>query len=480
MTTATLEAKTTDFDVEDVEYLRHGDKPLLARVYKPRGRGAVSGAGRVPWRRLVPERPPDRERCATNTWRRHGIVSIALDFRSGNEDPYPASVQDINYAVRWAKAQRPRAEDAARPHRPFRPVERRPSGHAGRHAAARSALCGDPAAGRIAGAGRQRALRRDVVAGDQSAVSRYRHAKRSLAASPPNGPSRSFRATIPIGRAKPTWKRAIPMLALERGEKVQLPPAIWFQGRGDIVHDYKDADSSFAGNEPQRFVANYRKAGGEIALRLCRDGAPRRPFAGPDADRRHVRAHGGVRRQARHGLKTRMANGEWRMIAPFAIRHALFASALAAHAEYGVTINWKEVCKFLSGAFFVSTGVLFYLYLAGSPVPGARRASCRDADGERRPRRRSCRSLRGVFLPRLHPQISAVRVVQQRRITREESHAGRRSAACGQAGAENLARGDGARSRRAGGAKPEAPISPSSTSAFPPMSARSSTWSAWA
>ena len=35
----------------------------------------------------------------------------------------------------------------------------------------------------------------------------------------------------------------------------------------------------------------------------------------------------------------------------------------------GVTINWKEVCKFLSGAFFVSAGVLFYLYLAGSPVP---------------------------------------------------------------------------------------------------------------
>ena len=34
-----------------------------------------------------------------------------------------------------------------------------------------------------------------------------------------------------------------------------------------------------------------------------------------------------------------------------------------------MTINWKEVCKFLSGGFFVSTGVLFYLYLAGSPVP---------------------------------------------------------------------------------------------------------------
>jgi uncharacterized protein (DUF486 family) len=34
-----------------------------------------------------------------------------------------------------------------------------------------------------------------------------------------------------------------------------------------------------------------------------------------------------------------------------------------------MTINWREVCKFLSGAFFVSTGVLFYLFVAGSPVP---------------------------------------------------------------------------------------------------------------
>jgi uncharacterized protein (DUF486 family) len=34
-----------------------------------------------------------------------------------------------------------------------------------------------------------------------------------------------------------------------------------------------------------------------------------------------------------------------------------------------VSLNWKDVCKFLSGAFFVSTGVLFYLYLLGAPVP---------------------------------------------------------------------------------------------------------------
>jgi BD-FAE len=30
-------------------------------------------------------------------------ADVALDFRSGNEDPYPSFVQDINFAVRWAK-----------------------------------------------------------------------------------------------------------------------------------------------------------------------------------------------------------------------------------------------------------------------------------------------------------------------------------------------------------------------------------------
>ena len=31
--------KTFELDVEDVEHLRHADKPLLARLLKPRGTG---------------------------------------------------------------------------------------------------------------------------------------------------------------------------------------------------------------------------------------------------------------------------------------------------------------------------------------------------------------------------------------------------------------------------------------------------------
>ena len=57
-----------------------------------------------------------------------------------------------------------------------------------------------------------------------------------------------------------------PMLILERGDKVVMPPAIWIQGRPDEVHDYHDPDGGFPGNEPERFVSNYRKAGGDIEI----------------------------------------------------------------------------------------------------------------------------------------------------------------------------------------------------------------------
>ena len=56
------------------------------------------------------------------------------------------------------------------------------------------------------------------------------------------------------------------MLILERGEAVETPPAIWLQGEPDRVHDYHDPDSGQALNEPERFIQNYRNAGGEIEI----------------------------------------------------------------------------------------------------------------------------------------------------------------------------------------------------------------------
>jgi acetyl esterase len=274
MTTAILESRTHEFDVEDVEYLRHGDKPLLARVFMPRGTGpfpALVECHGGAW--CLSDRTTERlrhEAMASN-----GIVSIALDFRSGNEDPYPASVQDINYAVRWAKAS---ARDLKTRADLIGLSGQSSGGHLAMIVAMRPH---DPryAAIPLPGAKAPRASTSGATAHDASVrcvilswpvinpFSRYRNAKRVLAgANPPDWPKSIIARQDAYWQSEANMSEGNPLLALERGEQVLLPPAVWFQGRGDILHDYKDPESDFPGNEPQRFVANYRKAGGDIAL----------------------------------------------------------------------------------------------------------------------------------------------------------------------------------------------------------------------
>jgi acetyl esterase/lipase len=279
MTTATLSAKPQAFDVDDVEYLRHGDKPLLARVHKPRGDGPFPalvechGGGWCAQDRLT-------EKLRHEAMASNGIVSIALDFRSGNEAPYPASVQDINYAVRWAKLNartlktRPDLVGlsgqssgghlamlvAMRPHDPRYTAIPLPAGSATHDASVRCVVMSWP-----------------VI----NPFSRYRHAKRLVAAG--NAPEWA-KAAGP--RQEEYWQseanmaEGSPLLILERGEQIQLPPAVWFQAHGDAMHDYKDVESEFPGNEPQRFVAAYRKAGGDIALEYFEGG--QHPGSSPD------------------------------------------------------------------------------------------------------------------------------------------------------------------------------------------------------
>jgi hypothetical protein len=98
-------------------------------------------------------------------------------------------------------------------------------------------------------------------------LSRYRHARRALAAAnPPDWPKSIMARQDSYWRSEANMEEGNPMLALERGEPVLTPPAVWFQGRDDTLHDYKDTESTFDGNEPQRFCANYAKAGGSISL----------------------------------------------------------------------------------------------------------------------------------------------------------------------------------------------------------------------
>ena len=43
---------TYEVKIEDVEYLRHGDKPFLARLFRPQGERTFPGNGRTARRRV--------------------------------------------------------------------------------------------------------------------------------------------------------------------------------------------------------------------------------------------------------------------------------------------------------------------------------------------------------------------------------------------------------------------------------------------
>jgi acetyl esterase/lipase len=86
----------------DVEYRRMAGKPRLARVYQPKGPGPFPSIVDVhggAWHNgdRTNNAGVDRALAAK------GIVVAAIDFRQPPEAGYPASICDVNLAVRWLK-----------------------------------------------------------------------------------------------------------------------------------------------------------------------------------------------------------------------------------------------------------------------------------------------------------------------------------------------------------------------------------------
>ena len=96
-----------DITVTEVEYRRTAaGRSLMARIYQPTGRGPFptvldlhGGAWNAKDRHA--EEPMDRALAAS------GLLVVAVDLTLAPEAPYPASVQDANYAVRWLKWKAP-------------------------------------------------------------------------------------------------------------------------------------------------------------------------------------------------------------------------------------------------------------------------------------------------------------------------------------------------------------------------------------
>jgi acetyl esterase len=89
--------------VSEVEYRRtEAGRQLMARIYEPAGTGPFptvldlhGGAWNAKDRKA--EEPMDRAIAES------GVLVVAVDLTLAPESPYPACVQDANYAVRWLK-----------------------------------------------------------------------------------------------------------------------------------------------------------------------------------------------------------------------------------------------------------------------------------------------------------------------------------------------------------------------------------------
>ena len=97
-----MPAKTYEFTTRNVEYLRHGDRRFMARLFVPQGPGpfpAIVELHGGAWCN------GDLNECQTyaEALARNGLAVAALDFRHAG-DAYPTSLADINYGIRWVKA----------------------------------------------------------------------------------------------------------------------------------------------------------------------------------------------------------------------------------------------------------------------------------------------------------------------------------------------------------------------------------------
>jgi acetyl esterase/lipase len=253
---------TYEFTTQDVEYLRHPDVTLKLRLYKPIGDGpfpAVVDLHGGAWGKGSLEECKARDEVLA----RAGLLVAALDFRDGKFG-YPTALIDINYAIRWLKA---RASELKIRADQVGISGASSGGHLAMLAAMRPA---DPRYCTVAlpaGSPNVDATVRCVAMSWPviNPLSRYRNALRGRER------GEAWVGDIPE-RQGSFWKNDAnmtdgnPMLMLERGEKVVMPPALWVQGRPVQVHDYRDPEAPVALNEPERFAANYRKAGGSIDL----------------------------------------------------------------------------------------------------------------------------------------------------------------------------------------------------------------------
>ena len=251
------QATPEGISIEDVEYLRHGDQPLLATVYRPK-----EGKGPFPlvidlhggaWYRK------DRlgDAGVNIPMAQQGIVVAALDFRMPPGAGYPASLQDVNYAVRWFKANAERFGSTAsqvclmgfssgahqailnsvrktNPRYTCIPLAQAPQIDAGVRAVAMCSPLVDP-------------------------LTRYHYAIGLKQAGPNAFAERVLPGHYLYWGTEAAMAEGNPIVTVERGEAEATPPVLYLSLAKDGSHPRVSLE---------RFVAAYRQAGGSVDLQF--------------------------------------------------------------------------------------------------------------------------------------------------------------------------------------------------------------------
>lgn len=265
----------------DVEFRRDPSRTLMARIYQPQGDGPFpvlldlhGGAWNNQDR--TANAPMDENLAGS------GVLVVAIDLRRAPASPYPASVQDANYGVRWLKA---KAREWKGDPATLGALGSSSGGHEIELAAMKAhdprySAIPLPEAPNLDATVKYLVVRSPV----SDPYARYQQAERRQWAEMIQNSKNYFNPWETIYEGNP-------QLILERGERVSLPPMYILQG---------ELDDNVLPAVQERFAATYRKAGGECELEIFK-GSEHRWVAkpGPNTDLAYERIKAFIARQLR-------------------------------------------------------------------------------------------------------------------------------------------------------------------------------------
>jgi len=235
-----------EVDERDIEYQRLAGKPWLVRLYQPGGAGPfptiidVHGGAWHNGDRLN-NSGIDRELAS------RGILVAAVEFRQPPEAGYPASICDVNLATRWLKAHAAEFNGTAR----IGAFGNSSGGHQvvlsalrPRHAAY-SALPLENHSGIDASLAY-------VIAGWPviCPLYRFRFAKEL-------NRQEFIKAHIDYWRTEEAMTEGSPQTIIDHEKQIELPPVLFMLKANDKNHPLE---------MQERFIASYRKRGGQIEV----------------------------------------------------------------------------------------------------------------------------------------------------------------------------------------------------------------------